>query len=738
MRIRPRSICFAVASLAAAALLVWWLAQSPDDSYLAVDGAMATAPEALAARPIEDATNHRPPMRIAREALLPEESVLVRVVDERGEPVSEVPVVLLDREVPLALWRGRAGRSPVVYGPDIPLERLTPDAGKQRLDAPRTPRFGSGALLGDGILTATPEIEELPPEAASVPFTPMPWRQDAAPLLRELEHEFARALLARALTDASGAAVLAWDRTTHPRVRVAFPWDLSSSPGEHGALDAGAAPAAARVVLNAPPLERVTVVAEQDLDPASGARWHARIATRPPGTEDPDAWIAWESPRALPGGELDPVCFVWERGLDARLEASVDAPLASVLHLPLEDGAVAERRVALRASEHYSLLRGTVESANGSSLAGAQIELRRSCRGMHGQLYVDRAELALDEAGRFAAWMPARPRELRQRVLCIGLPEGAAPRSAIPGGRNYIEHGGPKIDLHASARDPQREERETYVDLRAPDPAGSVRDLGLLRLGAGPHLVAGRVLWDDGEPLRGGGVLLPPDATPGAGQVHEELVIAANGSFRRLGIADGKLLELLVHEAGHGSVTRFRVASGRLDVELRLLRRGSFGGRVVLDAWVPIDVVVRAANGEEVAGTSRVSGEFLVLGVPTGVGAVSFRSGGVELHRVEGVLIEARQNSHPEVLREVDLRPLVRSITLELRDEARKLLRKQPFELASLTAGFALRASTREDGRFVAAVPRSLTSAALRVAKYRETEVRFADQPVTVELVRER
>jgi hypothetical protein len=648
-----------------------------------------------------------PPGAVAREEFLPEAGVLVRVVDGVGAPQAHLPVALV---VPRALPRGRLvalAPEPVVFGSDAARHRVTwdprgspePHVADDRRALETRSSFGT-----EGKYAWIDEQLALDP----------PWPLDGEPRTLELHRE----PLGVAWTDARGEARLAWDRSSEPRVQVVFAFP--ALPTEVGELDANSAAVPARVELRAPELARLLVRATQDLEPASGARWRARIAMRPEQGNGRLRWLAWEAPRALEEGtEAE---FLWERGLEVRLEAAVDAPLASMLLFPLASDAETSS-LGLRAREHYSLLRGTLHNALGEPIGGIPLELRRAApRARSPFVPVDRAALALDEQSRFTVWAPSAPRRIEAREHALYALDDAA--HAV--WREKLR----RIELEGYPL----EDRETYFELGAPDPAGFVRELGVLRLGYGPCLVAGRVLWESGEPVERPEVKLATRATSESSGDFDHLAVDRQGRFRRLGVPGPEPVELLVRAIGMTGPARFSIAAGRRDVELRLPHRGALLGRVVLDAWTPIAVFVRAANGEELSVVSRANGEFEVRGVPLGICTIELRSGRVVLRRLEGIELAESGTVRPEALREIDLRPHTQIVKLELRNEQRRIVKNRSLELVASARAFHWRGSTLDDGSCVVALPRGIERAELRVEGFREQELRLDRERIVVEL----
>ncbi|MBK9384851.1 MAG: carboxypeptidase regulatory-like domain-containing protein [Planctomycetes bacterium] len=679
-------------------------------------GATLAPEHASAASPVPGvAEAHGAPTAVARLESSNESDVIVRVVDAAGAPLAGLPIGLVDR----------------VRHPRPLLEALDPSARRFDLltrggGSISRPEQDLGFLNAGQMFPGLPNKDTRPGTyqdwIAHQTSLRSSWPLDGEPETLEIHLQ----LLATATTDAQGQASLPWDRGAQALVQVIFAFP--SLAIDVGMLDASKASVPARIEMRAPELVRLQVRATQDLDPSSGARWRARVAMRPAEGNAERRWIAWEAPRPLDEGAM--VELVWERGLDARLEAAVDAPLASLLLFPLANDAEPSS-LALRASEHYSLLRGTVHDALGEPVGRIPIELRRGApRARSPFVSFDRAELVLDEQSRFTAWAPSAPRRIEAREHAIYLldePEIDAQGNVRPAWREKLS----KIEL----RDYPLEDRETYFELGTPDPAGFVRELGVLRLGYGPCIVAGRVLWETGEAVDRPELKLATRATSRQTGDFEVLRVDEQGRFRRLGIPGRETLELLVRAPGMTSTARFPVEAGRRDVELRLPHRGALAGRVILDAWAPIEIVVRAANGEELEAKTSANGAFEVPGVPFGTCAVELRSGGVALQRVEGIELAQRGMAHPEALREIDLRPHTTIVRLELRNAQRRALKNRRFELVASTSRFHLRGSSLDDGSCALVLPRGIERAELRVEGFRAQELPLDQARIAVELI---
>ncbi|MBL8896597.1 MAG: hypothetical protein JNM84_03170 [Planctomycetes bacterium] len=661
------------------------------------------------------------PTAVARHESSNESDVIVRVVDAAGAPLAGLPVVLVEPVEAGAPWFGAPDglQPPRPGGTSSDSLAFDMDTG---LGAPLKLKSPSTRAS-----ERTPaELQRHVNEVLSARLSHWPLEGEPATL------EFSRELLAQATTDAQGEARLAWDRRARPLVQVIYAFPTRSRGAAD--LDARTAASPARLELRAPELARVHLRATQDLEASSGARWRARIATRLGGTGPGQRnWAAWHAPRSLDEGAV--VELVWERGLDARLEAAVDAPLASLLLFPLANDA-APTSLALRASEHYSLLRGTVHDAAGSPLGGAAIELRRAAaRSQSPRFPVDRTQLVLDDQGRFTVWAPSAPRQRDAIELAIFAVDAKDSRSRMEQREVKIARRPSSTSVLTAWRDAELDASETYVELTAPDPAGFVRELGVLRLGDGPCVVAGRVLWESGEPIAQVKIYLPRRASSSLMSEMERLVVDEQGRFRRLGVPGRETIELIVNAPELPRTQSFSVEAGRRDLELRLPHRGALAGRLLLDAWAPIEIVVRAANGEELEAKSSANGAFEVHGVPFGICAVELRSGGVVLRRVDGVELAQRGMAHPEALREIDLRPHTTIVKLELRNAQRRALKNRPFELVASASAFHLRGSSLDDGSCAVVLPRGIERAELRVEGFRAQELPLDRERIAVELI---
>ncbi|MBL8896605.1 MAG: carboxypeptidase regulatory-like domain-containing protein [Planctomycetes bacterium] len=676
-----------------------------------------------------------------RRRELPAGAILIRVVDERGEPAAGIPVGLIDiRAAPLPffalarLWNpsGDGGEDPeppkhasqhywtfergvvrrveieeaVSFSEsEVELLETHEEAGEEGQAAaqeaePAAPSAGdfdvdlsaAHAIL-DPTTRLTPEAEAWMPPAER----PTLW--------------FADAFHWRGTTDEHGEAVALWDRTRAPDIEVAFAFPTRAK-GLH-LLSAFDTLPSTTIQLVLPPIARAELVGVHDLDVRRDARWKARIAARGEFRDGEPAWVAWDDYAMLGANGATPLSLVWERGLPVRVDAYLDAPFAPLLALSLEDTGPSRRE--LRSAEHYAGGRVQLFRADGADLALASVELQLCTLPDSGAKQLECWTTHLDVHGRCELVLAARTVALRGRELRVrDLAPGAAPPS--------VEISGV---LH---RDPLQDRVETHFQLDELDLPGQVRDLSARRFGEGPELLAGRLQWSDGSPIVHARVYLPRGLASDMEEgTREALRTDQSGAFRRLGIPRTSSIEVEVLTGSFGPRPRFTVEAGQRDLLLQVPRRGVLAGRVVFERPQALEVFALGSDGHAQTAEPNAQGEFAVRGLAVGPIALSIRAGGVELWKTSDLALSAAQLERPGALQEIDLREHAHLTTLVLRDPRGAILPRATVAVkdpAGGSEGYRFAGATSRTGELRLVVPRAVAALVVAVPGYRDQEVR--------------
>ncbi|MBK9384855.1 MAG: hypothetical protein IPN34_08580 [Planctomycetes bacterium] len=702
-----------------------------------------------------------------RRRELPAGAILIRVVDERGEPASGIPVGLIDlRAAPLPffalarLWNpsGDGGEDPepptqeaqhiwtfergVVRRAE--LEEAFSISDSEMIVEEQVGEDGdaSGVVSqptegleehGDGTITRMEVVEEGVGRSLEQSRDVM-LREHAgwAPIDAQPTLWFADAFHWRGTTDEHGEAVALWDRTRAPDIEVAFAFPTRAK-GLH-LLRAADAPQGATIELVLPPIARAELVGVHDLEICRHARWKARIAARGEFRDGEPAWIAWDDHALLGANGTTPLALLWERGLPVRVEAYLDAPFAPLLALALED--VGPPRRELRSAEHYAAARAELRDAGGRALPKKIVELRLITWPERGSKRLETAEIALDASSRFELVLAAAPRPMRARELHLHLqrrtpdvPHDPYADGLAVGGVLY--------------RPVVLDELETHVELDALDLPGAIRELAALNLGDGPHLLAGRVQWNDGAPIPGARVLLPRGLASELvdDAAREGLHTDANGAFRRLGIPRTPSIEVEVITGTFGPRPRFTVEAGQRDLLLQVPRRGGLAGRVVFERPQALEVFALGSDGHAQTAQPNPQGEFAVQGLAVGPIALSIRAGGVELWKTSELALSAAQLERPSALRNLDLRQHAHLTTLVLRDPRGELFPRATVAVkdpAGGPDGYRFAGATSRTGELRLVIPRGVAALVVAVPSFRDQTIAPVAGRVEVGLVEER
>lgn len=613
----------------------------------------------------------------------PDEALRIRIVEqESGDAVPGAEVVFLsletmqdEREIELAFMRGgdiysmleRFGTKHRANSEGI---ALVPDPGPrgEAVVAARAP--GLRAILplrdarrdGDEVLL---ELErDLSVQVQVVDATGVP--QSGVPVvLRADEGEWDRDVW-RAHTDGPDGLATFSDLEMLIRessrgedeVRFSFALGVLAADAPEIELDAEALPQDT-LRLELPPTGSVEVRVLDNAGEPVGEGYF--VAARL--VQDEEDGTNWVRSREAPVQVVDGVARIDHVGLGARVGINAGRmdggdPLEEIVDGPIAAGEVVA--ATMRFEGEDTVLFGRLVDEAGDPLASAPFEYRVRTYAEHGSMGWSGRRGRTEEDGAFELiWRDSddQPGWTRREIEFI--------------------------------RETRDEALDGTVDLSFALPGPRV-DLGDVRLTQPPLIASGRVVDENGDPLRGADVVVQRKVYWGERIVDESgeqrfywqqewplrTATDRQGAFAIRGrVEDGELGLGAQREGYYSEADPTSFVLGATDVELVLNTGGSVAGNVVVDEHVPFDAVnVYLDRGDEQGHDyAHVDdeGEFEFLSLSSGSFDLVVELEGTheEVRRIEGVSVEAGGDSEDARLRDIDLRGSITYVALTLVDE---------------------------------------------------------------------
>lgn len=255
--------------------------------------------------------------------------------------------------------------------------------------------------------------------------------------------------------------------------------------------------------------------------------------------------------------------------------------------------------------------------------------------------------------------------------------------------------------------------------------AEAVSDVVLVHQGRGEFTVAGRVVEDDGTPVRSPRIVLT-----GEGGVWQEFRADGSGRFSRDDLPEGTYSVQASHRA-YGDETVSGVQAGTDDLEIVLKRPGGVSGRVVDAASgepVPAFAIWMAYGWEE---TVDGAGRFDVRPVPSGMGRLRVKAEGYGEQKSQSIRIEPGETTRDVIVkltRAERIEGLVVDTAGRPVPDTKIFVNRAP--VSAIVRDERYDAQTGPDGTFsIETEPGSVTSLHAHHFRYAPAAVTLADYP---------